>query len=273
MLFRSYVIHFQMPGSVQAYYQEAGRAGRDGAAARCVLIYHRKDRQVQQFFLARRYPLVTDLVQAIEALEIAPSGSTLAELCERIPGMPKNRLQVTLSLLRDGGLALCDAAHGWRRNTRRPANAGHLGELAGDYAKKSERDHDALERMVFFAQTGFCRWRVLLEGFDETLPGGIERCGHCDNCGRLAAAPIELLAEPTVVPRLIEARPPVAAFEVGDAVRTPRYGEGVVSGVQGDQVAVRYPDKSTRTFLAAFLKKPRVRRPPSPRPEAVVALA
>ena len=267
------VIHFQMPGSVQAYYQEAGRAGRDGAAARCVLIFHRKDRQVQQFFLARRYPLVSDLVQAIEALEIAPAGSSLAELGERIPAMPKNRLSVTLSLLRDGGLVTCDAVHGWRRNARCAATADNLGALAGDYAKKSERDHAALERMVFFAQTGFCRWSVLLQGFDEALPGGRERCGHCDNCVRLAAEPIELLAEPTPVPRLIEFRAAISAFEVGDAVKTPRYGEGVVSSVRGDQIAVRYPDKSTRTFLASFLKKLRTRRPAALRRESATALA
>jgi ATP-dependent DNA helicase RecQ len=255
------VIHFQMPGSVQAYYQEAGRAGRDGEGARCVLIFHRKDRQVQQFFLAHRYPLVADLVQAIEALEIAPAGSTLAELARRIPGMPRNRLSVTLSLLRDGGLATCDAAHGWRRSTRRAATAGKLGTLAGDHARKSERDHDALERMVSFAQTGFCRWRVLLAGFGETLPAGADRCGHCDNCVRLATEPIERLPERAAVARPIEIHGPVSPFEVGDAVRTPRYGEGVVSGIQGDQVAVRYPDKSSRTFLAAFLKKPRGRKP------------
>ena len=267
------VIHFQMPGSVQAYYQEAGRAGRDGKAARCVLIFHRKDRQVQQFFLARRYPLVADLVLAIEALEIAPAGSTLADLCERIPAMPRNRLSVTLSLLRDGGLAACDAQHGWRRTPRRAATAENLGALAGDYAKKSERDHDALEHMVFFAQTGFCRWRVLLEDFGEQLPDAVERCGHCDNCLRLAAEPIELLAEPATVSRPIEVQPTVSPFAVGDAVKAPRYGEGVVAAVRGDQVAVRFPDKSTRTFVATFLTKPRGRRPAAPLREPVAALA
>jgi hypothetical protein len=78
-----------------------------------------------------------------------------------------------------------------------------------------------------------------------------------------------------VVPRLLEVGPPMSPspFEVGDAVKAPRYGEGVVSGIKGDEIAVRFPDKSQRTFLATFLKKPRARRVP-PRPlQGVAALA
>jgi hypothetical protein len=85
---------------------------------------------------------------------------------------------------------------------------------------------------------------------------------------RLAAQPVEQLAAPVPVPRMIEPRPTPSPFEVGELVKAPRHGEGVVAAVRGDEIAVKFPDRSTRTFLAAFLKKPRSRRP-----QPVAALA
>jgi ATP-dependent DNA helicase RecQ len=242
-----FVIHYQLPGSLQAYYQEAGRAGRDGAAADCALLFQRKDRQVQQFFLARRYPGADDLRAAVDALEAAPGGSTLAELAGRVAGLPKNRLSVALSLLRDAGLARCDATQGWRRVPGPRATHPVLGALAQDYAAKSERDHAALERMVFYAQTGFCRWRVLLEAFDEPLPFE-GHCGHCDNCLRRLAQPQEEAA-----PVATEAAPAAPVFEVGSAVLVPRFGQGEVRRQAGDTVTVAFPEAGERTFLASFL--------------------
>jgi ATP-dependent DNA helicase RecQ len=50
-----FVVHYNVPGSLEAYYQEAGRAGRDGATARCVLFFQAQDRRIHRYFIAGRY--------------------------------------------------------------------------------------------------------------------------------------------------------------------------------------------------------------------------
>ncbi|MGE5648619.1 MAG: RecQ family ATP-dependent DNA helicase [Bacillota bacterium] len=246
-----FVIHYQLPANLEAYYQESGRAGRDGAPSECTLLHYLKDKQVQQFFLARRYPGVDDLTAVYAALqELAAEYPAVpfVRLHEALEQISDSKLHVALKLLKDGGLVAQDDNLSYRLQ-KRQAKPRELAQLVDTYRDKSARDHEALERMVFYAQTGFCRWKVMLDYFGEQVDW--ERCGRCDNCLR---PPEQSLAPEHVrhhIPPSGDAPPALAS---GSAVRVPRFGEGRVVSSQGDKVTIVFPDSETRTFLRNYVK-------------------
>ena len=280
-----FVIHYQMPGSLDAYYQETGRAGRDGEAADCVLLFDLNDRRIQQFFLAGRYPS-PELAQRVydklsEQGEAGGKGATLASLKQALPDIGSGKLEVTLNMLVDARIAGRDRHRRYRLRAR-PADEASAADTARErvavaaaqFEQMSAHDKDTLQRMIDYAQTGRCRWRTILDYYGDTPD--MERCGVCDNCvnppqidvgagkdtiaveaGTLSEASLsEGSLSEAGLQNAVKAPQP-RQWQTGDSVRVPRYGAGEVALTSGEQVAVEFPDGRTRTFMSSFVRPAR----------------
>lgn len=187
-----FVYHFDSPGSLDSYYQEMGRAGRDGSPASAVLFFCPKDLTLHKFFSASERIGEKQFSAAVAALTAASEKTvTQAALAER-SAIPKTKLKRVLQALADlhairiaksGAVTLLSDAAALEEQARQAVEL-QTRIIANGTAR--------IEEMRVYAENLDCRRARLLRYFGEDAP---ESCGNCDNCQGRGTTRAELIAQ------------------------------------------------------------------------------
>jgi ATP-dependent DNA helicase RecQ len=256
-----FVIHYNFPDSLETYYQEAGRGGRDGKPARAALLYQLEDRRVQAYFLGGKYPTRVESWRVYELLgEGSPSGKgvSVARIAE-LSGLNAKRVRVIAALLEGAGIV--ERVRGRLVKRREFANEAEVDAFLTEYEQRHTSDRERLDAMMRYAQSTRCRARMITEYFGDTLDAD---CGHCDNCrdhpataavspaGPAPGGEVPWIGPPPEALLASQSPPP---FQVGDRVRHRRFGEGEVTGMDGARATVAFAKVGTKVIQASYLKR------------------
>ncbi len=184
-----FVIHYDIPGSVEAYYQEAGRAGRDGEPARCELLFNYADVKTQEFFLDGANPtreIIEGSYEAVKRLcRRGPTKTPIAKIATKVGSGRPNQMAVGTALRL---LSRADAIERSYQGSRTYTTSliepvKDIDDLGFDFDQldlKRDRDGDKLRQVIAYAGEAGCLHHYILNYFGD--PDGAETCGACDNC-------------------------------------------------------------------------------------------
>ena len=221
-----WVAHVALPDSPDSYFQEIGRAGRDGQPAHAMLLWRAEDEAIQRFFTGGA-PDETELRELAAALRSGPLTKTA--LKEKT-GLGPRKLGAYLNLLELAGAAVPGAQNKMTVPLFAPLPAAAAKAAIREYERQQLVDRSRTDMMRGFAETRGCRSQVLLAYFGEK---SAKPCGHCDNCAN------------GVAERRPAARVP---FAVHSKVRHLEWGTGMVMSYEQDKMTVLFDQLGYKTL-------------------------
>ena len=231
-----FVLHAAVAESLDSYYQEIGRAGRDGEPARGLLLYRPEDLGLRRFFASGGKPRPEDLQQVAAAVVDSDDAVDLAELREEIE-LSARRLTGLVNLLEEAGaVETTERGELVAGEVDDPADAA---ERALDVAEARQRvEKSRIEMMRGYAETAGCRRQYLLGYFGQVLE---QPCGRCDNCDAGVS----------------EAQPDAAEspYPINAKVRHASWGPGIVMRYEGDRIVVLFEQVGYKTLALDLVRR------------------
>ena len=231
-----FVFHHNVPGSIDAYYQEIGRAARDGKPATAKLFYLPDDMKLQRFFTGGGTVEEETLAELAEFLEATSKPPTEAQLLDHFD-LSAAKLSSALDGLEEAGLI-------------ERGNGGEILAIAHDadidqsvdqalthQARRKKFDKSRLQMMRGYAETTACRREYILSYFGESVA---VPCGGCDNCEG------QVESEETV--RYLE------PFPLGSTIIHTSFGKGQVMRYEEDKINVLFETVGYKTFVTEMIE-------------------
>ena len=229
-----FVFHYDISDSVDSYYQEIGRAGRDGNDAKAILFYRPEDMRIHRFFAGGGHIDVDQVEQVAQVVQESKEPVVLRELNERTH-LSRSKLAEALSRLEEAGVVKTLGSGEIVAGNEEIALDEAIEQVIKEHESHRQYDKSRLDMMVGYAEVQDCRREYLLNYFGEEID---DPCGFCDNCD----AGITIAEDEENMP-----------FPINTKVSHTSWGDGLVLRYEGDKMVVLFESVGYKTLATEIV--------------------